>query len=177
MASRPRSSPPARAKLDQILLKHPFQPRDVAIICGTHVTTEAGTGLVHTAPAHGVDDYNIGKKYGLPVNNPVANDGRFISTTPALSVGELAGKTVWEANPLVLQELESRGRLLNNEKIKHSYPHCWRHKTPIIFRATTQWFIGMDHQAKMPRPCAGSPSAPLMKPSSFRPGAAPGWKR
>ena len=126
-------------KLDQILLKHPFQNRDVAIICGTHVTTEAGTGLVHTAPAHGVDDYNIGKKYGLPVNNPVANDGRFISTTPALSVGELAGKTVWEANPLVLQELESRGRLLKNEKIKHSYPHCWRHKTPIIFRATTRW--------------------------------------
>ena len=133
-------------KLDQILLKHPFQNRDVAIICGTHVTTEAGTGLVHTAPAHGVDDYNIGKKYGLPVNNPVANDGRFISTTPALSVGELAGKTVWEANPLVLQELEFRGRLLKNEKIKHSYPHCWRHKTPIIFRATTQWFIGMDNK-------------------------------
>ena len=133
-------------KLDQILLKHPFQNREVAIICGTHVTTEAGTGLVHTAPAHGVDDYNIGKKYGLPVNNPVANDGRFISTTPALSVGELAGKTVWEANPLVLQELESRGRLLKNEKIKHSYPHCWRHKTPIIFRATTQWFIGMDNK-------------------------------
>ncbi|MDP2881960.1 MAG: isoleucine--tRNA ligase [Azonexus sp.] len=132
--------------LDQILLKHPFQQRDVAIICGTHVTTEAGTGLVHTAPAHGVDDYNIGKKYGLPVNNPVGNDGRFISTTPALSVGELAGKTVWEANPLVLEELESCGRLLKNEKIKHSYPHCWRHKTPIIFRATTQWFIGMDNK-------------------------------
>jgi len=133
-------------KLDQILLKHPFQPRDVAIICGTHVTTEAGTGLVHTAPAHGVDDYNIGKKYGLPVNNPVGNDGRFISTTPALAVGELAGKTVWEANPLVLQELESCGRLLKNEKIQHSYPHCWRHKTPIIFRATTQWFIGMENR-------------------------------
>ncbi|HQU79008.1 MAG TPA: isoleucine--tRNA ligase [Azonexus sp.] len=133
-------------KLDQILLKHPFQNRDVAIICGTHVTTEAGTGLVHTAPAHGVDDYNIGKKYGLPVNNPVGNDGRFISTTPALAVGELAGKSVWEANPLVLQELESRGRLLKTERIQHSYPHCWRHKTPIIFRATTQWFIGMENR-------------------------------
>ena len=93
-------------KLDQILLRHPFQNRDVAIICGTHVTTEAGTGLVHTAPAHGADDFNIGKKYGLPVNNPVGNDGRFLGNTPALSVGELAGKTVWEANPLVLQELE-----------------------------------------------------------------------
>ncbi len=133
-------------KLDQILLKHPFQNRDVAIICGTHVTTEAGTGLVHTAPAHGVDDYNIGRKYGLPVNNPVGNDGKFISTVPALSTGELAGKTVWEANPLVLAELEARGRLLKQEKIRHSYPHCWRHKTPIIFRATTQWFIGMDRK-------------------------------
>ncbi len=134
------------AALDQVLLKHPFQDRDVAIICGTHVTTEAGTGLVHTAPAHGVDDYNIGRKYGLPVNNPVGNDGRFISTTPALEVGELAGKSVWEANPLVLQELEARGRLLHEEKIRHSYPHCWRHKTPIIFRATTQWFIGMENR-------------------------------
>ncbi|MCE1183690.1 MAG: isoleucine--tRNA ligase [Rhodocyclales bacterium] len=134
------------AALDQMLLKHPFQPRDVAIICGTHVTTEAGTGLVHTAPAHGVDDYNIGKKYGLPVNNPVGNDGKFISTVPALSTGELAGKTVWEANPLVLAELESCGRLLKQEKIRHSYPHCWRHKTPIIFRATTQWFIGMENR-------------------------------
>ncbi|WP_150429550.1 isoleucine--tRNA ligase [Dechloromonas sp. CZR5] len=133
-------------KLDQMLLKHPFQNRDVAIICGTHVTTEAGTGLVHTAPAHGVDDYNIGKKYGLPVNNPVGNDGKFISTIPALSTGELAGKTVWEANPLVLAELEAKGRLLKQERIQHSYPHCWRHKTPIIFRATTQWFIGMENR-------------------------------
>ncbi len=133
-------------KLDQMLLKHPFQNRDVAIICGTHVTTEAGTGLVHTAPAHGVDDYNIGKKYGLPVNNPVGNDGKFISTVPALSTGELAGKTVWEANPLVLAELEAKGRLLKQERIQHSYPHCWRHKTPIIFRATTQWFIGMENR-------------------------------
>ncbi len=138
--------------LDQTLLRHPFQDRDVAIICGTHVTTDAGTGLVHTAPAHGVDDYNIGRKYGLPVNNPVGNDGRFISTVPALSVGELAGKTVWEANPLVLQELDCRGRLLKNEKIQHSYPHCWRHKTPIIFRATTQWFIGMENRKKESEP-------------------------
>ncbi len=134
------------AALDQVLLKHPFQNRDVAIICGTHVTTEAGTGLVHTAPAHGVDDYNIGRKYGLPVNNPVGNDGKFISTVPALSVGELAGKSVWEANPLVLAELDACGALLKQEKIQHSYPHCWRHKTPIIFRATTQWFIGMENR-------------------------------
>ena len=133
--------------LEHIPLRHPFQARDVAIICGTHVTVEAGTGLVHTAPAHGAEDYQIGKVYGLPVNNPVGDDGRFLANTPALSAGPLAGKTVWEANPLVLQELEARGRLLKLEKINHSYPHCWRHKTPIIFRATTQWFIGMDHRA------------------------------
>jgi isoleucyl-tRNA synthetase len=139
-------------KLDQILLKHPFQPRDVAIICGKHVTTEAGTGLVHTAPAHGVDDYNVGRQYGLPVNNPVGNDGKFISTVPALSTGELAGKSVWEANPLVLAELAARGRLLFEEKIRHSYPHCWRHKTPIIFRATTQWFIGMENRKSESEP-------------------------
>jgi isoleucyl-tRNA synthetase len=133
--------------LQLVALKHPFQERDVAIICGTHVTLEAGTGLVHTAPAHGTDDYLVGKVYGLPVNNPVGDDGRFLGNTPALSVGALAGKTVWEANPLVLQELEAQGRLLKSERISHSYPHCWRHKTPIIFRATTQWFIGMDHKA------------------------------
>ena len=132
--------------LEHILLKHPFQARDVAIICGAHVTVEAGTGLVHTAPAHGAEDYQIGKVYGLPVNNPVGDDGKFLANTPALSVAPLAGKTVWEANPLVLQELEAQGRLLKMEKIAHSYPHCWRHKTPIIFRATTQWFIGMDHK-------------------------------
>jgi len=134
--------------LEHVLLKHPFQDRDVAIICGTHVTLEAGTGLVHTAPAHGAEDYVIGKVYGLPVNNPVGDDGKFLANTPALSVSELAGKTVWDANPLVLQELEAKGRLLKSERITHSYPHCWRHKTPIIFRATTQWFIGMDHKDK-----------------------------
>ncbi|HNP04661.1 MAG TPA: class I tRNA ligase family protein, partial [Rhodocyclaceae bacterium] len=107
---------------------------------------------VHTAPAHGVDDYNIGRKYGLPVNNPVGNDGKFLGNTPALSVGELAGKSVWEANPLVLQELEALGRLLKVEKIQHSYPHCWRHKTPIIFRATTQWFIGMENKSSEEAP-------------------------
>ena len=140
---------------------------------------EAGTGLVHTAPAHGVDDYNIGKKYGLPVNNPVGDDGRFLGNTPALSVGELAGKTVWEANPLVLQELECRGRLLKTEKIQHSYPHCWRHKTPIIFRATHAVVHrhGAQEGRRTPRPCAGSPSAPSTKRSSSRPGAAPAWKR
>ena len=134
--------------LEHLLLRHPFQDRDVAVILGGHVTTEAGTGLVHTAPAHGVDDFQVGKVYGLPVNNPVGDDGRFVSTVPVF-----AGKSVWEANPLVLEALEARGHLLKAEKLRHSYPHCWRHKTPIIFRATTQWFVGMDHE-----PAPGAPS-------------------
>ncbi|QDX80839.1 isoleucine--tRNA ligase [Denitratisoma sp. DHT3] len=145
LAGKTLGSAPGAA-LEHLLLRHPFQERDVTVICGTHVTTEAGTGLVHTAPAHGVDDYNVGRRYGLPVNNPVGDDGKFLANTPALSVGELAGKSVWDANPLVLQELEARQRLLKQEKIRHSYPHCWRHKSPIIFRATTQWFIGMDQR-------------------------------
>ena len=135
------------AQLEGLRFQHPFQPREVPIICGLHVTTDAGTGLVHTAPAHGVDDYNVGKHYGLPVHNPVGDDGCFLPDTPPLSVGSLAGKSVWDANPLVIRELEARGLLLRQEKIRHSYPHCWRHKTPIIFRATTQWFIGMEQRA------------------------------
>ena len=133
--------------LEHIGLKHPFVNREVAIICGAHVTTEAGTGLVHTAPAHGADDFNVGKQYGLPVNNPVGDDGRFLGNIPA-EIQELVGKTVWEANPLVLELLSQHGALLNSERLQHSYPHCWRHKSPIIFRATTQWFIGMENRAK-----------------------------
>jgi isoleucyl-tRNA synthetase len=132
------------AALEGVLLRHPLQEREVPLICGAHVTLDAGTGLVHTAPGHGVDDYLVGRQYKLPVNNPVGDDGRFLPDTPALSVSPLAGKTVWEANPLVLQELDAKGLLLRSERITHSYPHCWRHKTPIIFRATTQWFVGMD---------------------------------
>jgi isoleucyl-tRNA synthetase len=130
--------------LENLPLQHPFYDRIVPIICGEHVTLEAGTGLVHTAPAHGVDDYVVGQKYNLPVENPVGDDGKFISTT--LPVGEiaLAGVFVWKANDIVLQALAASGHLLHQEKMTHSYPHCWRHKTPIIFRATPQWFIGME---------------------------------
>ena len=127
------------AALDGIVLAHPFYERVVPIIVGDHVTLDAGTGLVHTAPAHGAEDYEIGQKYRLPVDNPVGDDGRFFKTIPLV-----AGMTVWEANPVVIAELEKRGHLLKREKLTHSYPHCWRHKTPIIFRATTQWFVGMD---------------------------------
>ncbi len=151
------------AALEHLLLRHPFQERDVALICGRHVTLEAGTGLVHTAPAHGSDDYLIGKVYGLPVSNPVGDDGRFSADIPALSIGELAGKSVWEANPLILQQLAASGHLLHSETIRHSYPHCWRHKTPIIFRATTQWFVGMEHRAAADAANAGGEQAPTLR--------------
>jgi isoleucyl-tRNA synthetase len=130
--------------LENLPLQHPFYDRIVPVICGEHVTLDAGTGLVHTAPAHGVDDYVVGQKYSLPVENPVGDDGQFISTTPAVGGVPLAGISVWKANDIVLDALRASGHLLCQEKLKHSYPHCWRHKTPIIFRATPQWFIGME---------------------------------
>ena len=147
LTGKTRASATGKA-LEGVLLRHPFQSRKVPVICGAHVTLDAGTGLVHTAPGHGADDFYIGKEYGLPVTNPVDGDGRFLPSTPALSIGPIAGKTVWEANPLIVQELDTLGRLLKTCRIEHSYPHCWRHKSPIIFRATTQWFIGMEHQAE-----------------------------
>ena len=142
----------AGAALEHVLLCHPFYAKEVPIICGEHVTTDAGTGLVHTAPAHGVDDFNIGKKYGLPVENPVGDDGRFLQKTLPLPAEALAGLSVWEANPKVLDCLRANGRLLAEVKLQHSYPHCWRHKTPIIFRATTQWFVGLDMPPKPGQP-------------------------
>jgi isoleucyl-tRNA synthetase len=125
--------------LELLRLHHPFLERTVPVICGEHVTLEAGTGLVHTAPAHGVDDYQIGLKYQLAVDNPVGDDGKFFASIPLVG-----GQSVWQGNKTVVEALAASGHLLANEKLLHSYPHCWRHKTPIIFRATHQWFIGMD---------------------------------
>ncbi len=125
--------------LEHMPLQHPFEPRTVKIICGKHVTLEAGTGLVHTAPAHGLDDYFVGQNYGLPSESPVDDNGKFIANTPLVG-----GFSVWQANDIVIDTLNTSGHLFCLKKIDHSYPHCWRHKTPIIFRATPQWFIGMN---------------------------------
>ena len=127
--------------LELVRFNHPFYDFSVPMILGDHVTTDGGTGLVHTAPDHGLDDFIVGQKYNLPMAGLVSYDGKFISTTEFF-----AGKGVFEANPLVVEKLQEVGNLLKVEKIKHSYPHCWRHKTPIIFRATPQWFIGMETQ-------------------------------
>jgi isoleucyl-tRNA synthetase len=127
------------ARLELLRLQHPFYDRVVPVILGDHVTLDAGTGLVHTAPAHGLEDFQAGLSYKLPVENPVADNGCYKSTTPLF-----AGMSVWDANPKVIELLQERGALLHQARLSHSYPHCWRHKTPIIFRATAQWFIGMD---------------------------------
>ncbi len=129
--------------LEGALLWHPFQERQVPVIVGDHVTADAGTGAVHTAPGHGLDDYVVGSRYGLKVDNPVGDDGRFYASVPLVG-----GMSIWQANPLIVETLQANGSLLAHEKLLHSYPHCWRHKTPIIFRATRQWFIGMDDRER-----------------------------
>lgn len=125
--------------LENLKFHHPFYKRVVPVILGEHVTLEAGTGAVHTAPGHGQDDFIVGQKYGLEIDNPVGDNGCFLANTALF-----AGEHVFKANPLVLNVLEENGALLHKEDLLHSYPHCWRHKTPIIFRATPQWFISMD---------------------------------
>ncbi|MCW8956278.1 MAG: isoleucine--tRNA ligase [Gammaproteobacteria bacterium] len=125
--------------LEHQILQHPFYDRQVPIILGEHVTTEAGTGAVHTAPGHGQDDFIVGQKYGLEVYNPVASNGVFLPDTELF-----AGLHVNKANDDILKVLQDKQALLKHKKLKHSYPHCWRHKTPIIFRATPQWFISMN---------------------------------
>ncbi|HKK02996.1 MAG TPA: isoleucine--tRNA ligase [Gammaproteobacteria bacterium] len=127
------------AALEGLRLRHPYLDREVPVILGDHVTVEAGTGAVHTAPGHGHDDFIVGRRYDLAVENPVGDDGRFREDTPAV-----AGLNVFEANPVLVELLEERGALLRHADMQHSYPHCWRHKTPLIFRATPQWFIGME---------------------------------
>jgi isoleucyl-tRNA synthetase len=127
------------ADLEGLKLQHPFYKREVPVILGEHVTLEAGTGAVHTAPGHGQEDFVVGQRYGLKVDNPVGGDGKFLPGTELFE-----GQHVFKANDAVLEVLKERGKLLHVEALLHSYPHCWRHHTPIIFRATPQWFISMD---------------------------------
>ena len=126
--------------LENLQLQHPLiQDRQVPIILGEHVIASSGTGAVHTAPGHGVDDYKVGLLYNLKVDNPVGGNGVYLPTAPIF-----AGEHIYKANPKIIAALSEAGKLWAHVAIKHSYPHCWRHKTPIIFRATPQWFISMD---------------------------------
>ncbi|MCD6041751.1 MAG: ileS [Burkholderiales bacterium] len=128
--------------LESIRFRHPFYDRDAPIHLGDYVTLDAGTGIVHSAPAYGVEDFESCRRYGMrddQILTPVLGDGRF---APSLEL--FGGLPIWEANSRIVKELEARGALLHYEMHKHSYMHCWRHKTPVILRATTQWFAAMD---------------------------------
>lgn len=151
-------------KLDRLEAKHPWLDRTSLIMTGEHVTLgeadaeteldvrfenkaagKAGTGVVHTAPAHGTDDFHIGKRYGLEIYNPVDDAGRFLP-----EVEYFGGENIFEANPKIVEFMRERGILLHSENYQHRYPHCWRCKRPVIFRATPQWFISMDEVAGRP---------------------------
>ena len=134
--------------------QHPFLDRVVPGVLGEHVTLEQGSGIVHTAPGHGTEDYAVGQEYGLETYAPLDDEGRFTEGLP-----EYKGKTVFEANPAVIELLKSRGALVAEGKIQHSYPHCWRCHNPVIFRATEQWFIQLD---------SGSDSVPPPKAPPLR---------
>ena len=130
------------SKLENLQLQHPLiAERQVPVILGEHVIATSGTGAVHTAPGHGVDDYKVGLIYNLKVDNPVGGNGVYLPTAPVF-----AGEHIYKANPKIIATLTECSKLWAHVVIKHSYPHCWRHKTPIIFRATPQWFISMDAQ-------------------------------
>ncbi|GMQ99834.1 MAG: isoleucine--tRNA ligase [Zetaproteobacteria bacterium] len=126
-------------QLDKRTFRHPYLDQDAPILVGDHVTLEAGTGAVHTAPGHGQEDYEIGMKYGLKAFNPVGDTGVFVAGTPVVE-----GRHVYQANAIMVEHLQNCGALLETSEIRHSYPHCWRCHKPLIFRATPQWFISMD---------------------------------
>ncbi len=125
--------------LELVQLRHPLYDFQVPVILGEHVTTDSGTGAVHTAPGHGQEDFVVGQRYQLEVANPVGANGVYLPDTPLF-----AGQHVFKANDSVVAALQEAGALLVHKSYNHSYPHCWRHKTPIIFRATPQWFISME---------------------------------
>ncbi|MFZ7095542.1 isoleucine--tRNA ligase [Luteimonas dalianensis] len=136
--------------LENMLLHHPFYERGIPLILGDHVSAEDGTGAVHTAPGHGQEDFAVGQAYGINERysaaelNPVDARGVYLESAAPAGEAAIAGLHIWKANPLIVDTLRGNGSLLAHEELQHSYPHCWRHKTPVAFRATPQWFISMD---------------------------------
>lgn len=125
--------------LEGIICRHPWLERISRVVVADFVTQEQGTGCVHIAPGHGREDYEVGSRYGLEVSAPVDAEGRFTA-----EAGDLKGELVFKANPKIIEKLKARGALIKEEELTHSYPHCWRCKKPVIFRATEQWFISME---------------------------------
>ena len=122
--------------------RHPFYDRDSPVYLGDYVALDTGTGIVHSSPAYGIEDFVSCKAHGMTddeIINPVQGDGVFAQSLPLFG-----GLNIWDANPKIVDLIRERGHLLHAEKITHSYMHCWRHRTPIIYRATSQWFAGMD---------------------------------
>lgn len=130
----------AGRELEGLVFSHPLIDRASPLFLADHVTLEEGTGVVHTAPGHGAEDFHVGVEQGLEIYNPVGPDGLFLDDTP-----RYAGTHIWKANPRIVGDLEAEDALLESGELVHSYPHCWRCKNPVIFRATTQWFLSMDH--------------------------------
>ncbi len=132
-------------QLERIVFKHPFYDRASPMYLADYVTLDTGTGIVHSSPAYGVDDFATCKKYGMTneeILNPVMGNGQYASTLPLFG-----GVNIWKAQPEIVKTIEAAGALFHTTNFKHSYPHCWRHKTPTVFRATSQWFVGMDRVA------------------------------
>ncbi|MET0936955.1 MAG: class I tRNA ligase family protein, partial [Luteibacter sp.] len=132
------------AVLENQPLRHPFYDKHVPVILGDHVSDEDGTGAVHTSPDHGAEDFAVSQNYGIATLNYVDGRGVYRADLPLAGDVSFAGMHIWKANDAIVDLLRDRGVLLAFAKLTHSYPHCWRHKTPVIFRATPQWFIGME---------------------------------
>jgi isoleucyl-tRNA synthetase len=130
--------------LEGLRLHHPFYEREVPVILGEHVSAEDGTGAVHTSPDHGVEDFVVAREYGIGLLNYIEPRGTYRIDIPAAAPFDLGGMHIWKANDAIVDLLRQRGVLLAFAKIEHSYPHCWRHKTPVIYRTTPQWFISME---------------------------------
>jgi isoleucyl-tRNA synthetase len=144
--------------LDRINFRHPFYDRLSPVFLGDYVAADAGTGVVHSAPAYGLDDFVSCTRYGMrndEILNPVQGDGSFVASLPFFG-----GLSVWDANPKIVEKLAEVGCLFASSTLQHSYMHCWRHKTPIIYRATTQWFVGMD---RLPGREAVEPGGPTLR--------------
>jgi len=180
-------TPFAAEELAKLEYQHPFCNRTGKAFAAEFVTADTGTGFVHIAPGHGLDDYNLGRQNGLPIYSPVDDDGKFVYSNE-LPVEqqmpvEMVGKSILEkhgksdANEAVLHELRIRHALLHQENYHHSYPHCWRSKTPIIFRAMDQWFIKIDHKvgqaSRLPGECASASSQEIAPTASARAGETP----
>ena len=130
--------------LSHLTFRHPFYDRVAPVYVGDYVTLDAGTGIVPSAPAYGLEDFDSCRKNGMPndaILNPVTSDGTYVDSLPFFG-----GLHIWKANPLIVEKLAEVGALMHTSPLSHSYPHCWRHKTPVVYRATTQWFVGMDRE-------------------------------